>query len=106
MDRDTQIDFDLAHSVTQILKLEVRITACVADDDETAAPAHHLVQGKILEMPAIRKIDIFVGVAGHSQHFREERDEGIPGTVVLVRDLPTPSGVAQPPAEANVEERH
>jgi hypothetical protein len=50
---DAEIDINLAHRVAEILEREVAIATGVDDDDEPAAPPHHLVEAKILEMAAV-----------------------------------------------------
>ena len=76
----------------------------IARDDEAASPAHEFIQAKVFEMAAIAEINVPARAGRQSQQFAHEspcRDER-PGA----RPRARVDGVAAPPAEPHVEDRH
>ena len=72
-DPDAEIDVDFSHRIAEILEGEIGIAAGVDDDDEPAAPPHHLVEAEILEMAAVGQIDVAALVGGLAQRLGEQR---------------------------------
>ena len=60
LDRDPEIDPNLAHGAAQVDEGTGGILARIAHDNEVAASQHHLVEAEIFEMTAIGKINIRV----------------------------------------------
>src|SRR6516162_7850704 len=56
LDPHSEIDPYLSDRVTEVLEMRSRILAGVADEDEAAPPAHHLVQAQIFEVAAVGEI--------------------------------------------------
>src|SRR5260221_11861444 len=61
------------HRIAQISKLELPICRPVYDDDAAAAPLPHLVNAKILEVAAIRQINIRAPFIGEPESFSVQR---------------------------------
>src|SRR5205085_11632091 len=70
---DSEIDPDLAYRVAEILELKGLVAAGVADNDESAASADHLVKAEILEVPAVREIDVVPVVGRLTEHLVQQR---------------------------------
>ena len=68
LDGHAEIDRDLAHRIAEILEAVVRIAPRIADDDAAAAPADHLVEAQVLEMPSVREIDVMAVVRRQPEH--------------------------------------
>src|SRR5262249_26056753 len=105
-DRHTQVDLDLAHRVTQVLEGKAGVAAGIADNNQTAAAAHHLVDAEVLEMAAVGQVDVLLVLARHAQELGQERAGRRAGTVVPVRHVAGWPRIAKPPAESDIEERH
>ena len=103
-DANAEVEGRLPHGIAKVFELEVLVAAGVDDQDETAAPADHLVEAEVLEMASVRQIDVGPGVGGPAEHLRQQRSDGPGRPIQLVAFLARAPGIPQPPSEPNVEE--
>src|SRR6185436_1802733 len=52
VDRDPEVDADLADGIAEVTEVARGIAAGVADQDEPATAAHHLVDAEVVEVAA------------------------------------------------------
>ena len=104
LDVDAEIGAALLDGVAEILEGDVAVLAGIAGDDEPAAAADQFVDAEVLEVPAVREIHPRPIVGGHAEQLAQQLDQRQPRAFVGP-DL-CPARVAQPPAEAHVENRH
>ena len=104
IDANPEVDVDLANSVAEIVEREVGILAGVDDHNEPTSPPYHLVEPKILEMPAVRQIDVPFVVGRQAEGFLEQGLNREIGSLGRVRIVPLPPRVPKPPAKPDIEE--
>ena len=106
VDADAEVDPNLADGVAEIREAELGIATGVAHDDVAAAPADHFVESQVLEMAAVRQVDVAPAVLGQSKQFVEERTERPARAVGRVVSTALFARVGQPPSQPDVEQRH
>jgi hypothetical protein len=55
LDINAQVYADFPDCISQILKREFRIGACVAHKDAMTTAQHHFVQTQVIEVPSVRQ---------------------------------------------------
>src|SRR6266850_1671831 len=103
LDANPEVDPYLAHRITEILEGACRVRASVADQDKAAAPANHLVEPEIIEMPAIGKVDVVTDVSGAARQLVEHRQDAEERPFAAIEFGPA-ARIAEPPAEPDVEQ--
>ena len=106
VDRDAQIDPDFADGVPEILKDIIKILPGIDHEDEFAAAQHHFVEAEIVEVSAIRKIDVLVAISRVPDRLGKERPDCVERPAAFPGPRSGCAWIAQPPTEAHVEERH
>ena len=103
LDRNSQINANLAHRAAEILKLASFVLAGVADDDEAATPQHHFVKPEVFKMAAIGKIHKGLIRISKSERF-DDRAEGECWRGASKRLLALRARIAEPPAEPRIKQ--
>ena len=71
IDADPEVDVGLANGVAEVIEREMGVLAGVDDHNEPTPSSHHLVEPKILEMAAVREIDVPFAVSRQAESFLE-----------------------------------
>ncbi len=103
LDGDSEVDPNPAQRVRQVRKRVVRVAAGVRHDDHAAPADHHRPQTQVLEMPAVRQIDVRVRVRLESEQLANERPDAERGIAPLPRG--GIARVAEPQTETRIGER-
>src|SRR5580658_2631108 len=103
---DAEIDADLANRIAEVLEGEAAVVAGVAHQHLAATAQHHFVQSQIVEMSSVGEVDVAPAGIGESEHFGEQRHEGELGAVVTVSLIALVVRIAEPCAQAYVEDAH
>ena len=107
LDRNAEVDADLAERVAQVVVLAVRVAAAIDDDNQPAPPAHHLVESRGSRSGRRR--------TGTRTDAGRWSGRGLPCTSIAVAKRGPGYGprahsrrprVAQPGSEPGVEQRH
>src|SRR4029453_8686818 len=93
-------------SLPTIGKGNIRGPPARAQHNPVTTAQHHLVKSKILKMPAIGEVHIFVAIGGISDRFRKQWPYRISGTGSTPCFGAWRSGVPEPPTQAHIKERH
>src|SRR5262245_45540017 len=57
-------------------------------------------------MSAVRQIDVFLVLPGHAEQFGQQGTGRRLGTIMVERDVTGWPGIAEPPPEPDIEQRH
>ena len=94
------------HRTRQILEGKLLIGIRIHHQNVPATAADHLVNAEIVEMPAVREVDVRALGVGQSQRFSQQRLERA-GRAALHLFLADVGGrVGEPCAETDIEKRH
>src|SRR6266508_4255788 len=105
LDRDAEVDRDLAHCIAEIREGIIRVGPGIDRDDVPTAAAYHLVDAEVLEMTAVRQVDVRSVIGGETERFLDQRLDRECRTLMAVGLPALPAGIAQPPTEPHVEQR-
>src|SRR5678815_4528597 len=105
IDGDPEIDPHLANRTAKIFEEIVAVAASVDRHDMPAAAQDHFVETEVVEVAAVREVHVGVGVRGVAERLSEKRKRRVCGASLIPCAGTGVAGVAEPPAEAHVEER-
>src|SRR5689334_2114922 len=106
VDRHSKIDANFADGVSEVFKLAFGIAPRITHDDEAASPQHHLVEAKILEVPAVGEINVIVVIVGKTEGLLGNVKGGVAWGGFGVAMVAGWARVSEPGAEPNIAERH
>jgi hypothetical protein len=111
LDLHAEIGAAFPYGVAEFLKTELLVFLGIGHDNEAATAPHKLVNSEIFEMAPIRQVNTCGFVAGRASKFLKQISEALPGRAPLPRFASprrvsgdTLRGIAQPPAQADVED--
>ena len=102
VDRNAEINPDLAHGIAQVGEGAFRILSRVADDNVARPPQDHLVKGKVLEVAAIGEVDVWIAGIGQTECFRDDRAHADVWVGELEGLISGRSWIPKPGAESHV----
>src|ERR1019366_5708583 len=103
-DLDAEIERHLANRIAEVLEREVLVAAGVDDENEPASAAHHLVEPEVLEVAAVRQVDVRLRIRREAERLGKQRPDGESGALPAAGLSAFPAWVAPPPSEPNVEQ--